>query len=148
MTTAEGDRDGVRDNPTGWVGAHIRRYLETDGAQGHDFNGFPTLLLTTRGRKSGELRRTALIYGRDGDRYVVVASNGAAVQNPNWFLNLVADPEVRVQVRADRFVARARVADPAERPGLWELMAGIFPTYRTYAEQAPRQIPVVVLERV
>ncbi|WP_239311866.1 nitroreductase family deazaflavin-dependent oxidoreductase [Plantactinospora mayteni] len=145
--TIGNERGEVRDSPTGWVSAHIQRYLETDGAEGHDYNGFPTLLLTTRGRKSGALRRTALIYGRDADRYVLVASNGAAAQNPGWFLNLVADPEVRVQVRADRFTARARVVDPAERSRLWELMAGIFPMYRTYAEQAPRQIPVVLLER-
>ncbi|MGX7673406.1 nitroreductase family deazaflavin-dependent oxidoreductase [Plantactinospora sp. DSM 117369] len=137
----------VRDSPTGWVSAHIRRYLATDGAEGHDYHGFPTLLITTRGRRTGALRRTALIYGRDGDRYVVVASNGAAARDPSWFLNLLADPVVRVQVRADRFVARARVADPVERPRLWELMAGIFPMYRTYAGQAPRQIPVVLLER-
>ncbi|MDW5322619.1 nitroreductase family deazaflavin-dependent oxidoreductase [Plantactinospora sp. KLBMP9567] len=139
--------EAVRDSPTGWVSVHIRRYLETDGAEGHDYQGFPTLLITTRGRRTGALRRTALIYGRDGDRHVVVASNGAAARDPSWFLNLRADPVVRVQVRADRFVARARVADPVERPRLWELMAGIFPMYRTYAEQAPRQIPVVLLER-
>ncbi len=139
--------DEVRDSPTGWVSAHIRRYLESDGDDGHDYNGFPTLLLTTRGRKSGTPRRTALIYGRDGDRYVVVASNGAAVRNPNWYLNLMADPEARVQVRADRFTARARLADDAERPRLWQLMAAIFPTYQTYAGQTPRQIPVVLLER-
>ncbi|GAB3979569.1 nitroreductase family deazaflavin-dependent oxidoreductase [Plantactinospora veratri] len=151
MTGTHDERDGapgaVRDSPTGWVSAHIRRYLETDGADGHDYQGFPTLLITTRGRRTGALRRTALIYGRDDDRYVVVASNGAAARHPSWFLNLLADPSVRVQVRADRFAARARVADPAERARLWELMAGIFPMYRTYAEQTPRQIPVVLLER-
>ncbi|MGI5150433.1 nitroreductase family deazaflavin-dependent oxidoreductase [Plantactinospora sp. CA-294935] len=151
MTGRHEERDEaseeVRDSPTGWVSAHIRRYLETDGVEGHDYQGFPTLLITTRGRRTGALRRTALIYGRDGDRYVVVASNGAAARDPSWFLNLRADPMVRVQVRADRFVARARVADPGERPRLWELMAGIFPMYRTYAGQAPRQIPVVLLER-
>ncbi|MFC6016891.1 nitroreductase family deazaflavin-dependent oxidoreductase [Plantactinospora solaniradicis] len=139
--------DEVRDSPTGWVSAHIRRYLESDGRDGHDYNGFPTLLLTTRGRKTGTPRRTALIYGRDDDRYVVVASNGAAVHNPQWYLNLTTDPEVRVQVRADRFNARARLAEPGERPRLWQLMAGIFPMYETYAAKAPRQIPVVLLER-
>ncbi|MBF9127566.1 nitroreductase family deazaflavin-dependent oxidoreductase [Plantactinospora sp. S1510] len=139
--------DEVRDSPTGWVSAHIRRYLETDGRDGHDYNGFPTLLLTTRGRKTGTPRRTPLIYGRDGDRYVVVASNGAAVHNPQWYLNLTADPEVRVQVRADRFTALARDVDPTEHSRLWQLMAGIFPTYETYAARAPRQIPVVLLER-
>jgi len=138
-------QEEVQDNPTSWVATHIRRYVASDGGQGHDFNGFPTLLITTRGRKTGALRRTALIYGRDGDRYVVVASNGAAAQNPNWYANLVAEPEVRVQVRAERFTASACTASAEERPRLWELMAGIFPMYDTYAAKAPRQIPVVIL---
>jgi F420H(2)-dependent quinone reductase len=66
----------VHDSPTGWVAAHVRRYLDSGGTQGHRWNGVDTLLITTRGRKTGQLRRTALIYGRDGDRYVVVGSNG------------------------------------------------------------------------
>ena len=141
------ERDEVRDNPTEWVAAHIRRYLASDGADGHDYQGFPTLLLTTRGRRSGLWRRTALIYGRDGDRYVVVASNGGAPRHPHWYVNLLAHPEVRVQVRGERFTARARPAGPDERSRLWELMTGIFPTYRTYARQTSREIPVVILER-
>lgn len=141
------ERDEVRDNPTDWVAAHIRRYLASDGADGHDYQGFPTLLLTTRGRRSGLWRRTALIYGRDGDRYVVVASNGGAPRHPHWYVNLLAHPEVRVQVRGERFTARARPAGPDERSRLWELMTGIFPTYRTYARQTSREIPVVILER-
>lgn len=141
------ERDEVRDNPTDWVAAHIRRYLASDGADGHDYQGFPTLLLTTRGRRSGLWRRTALIYGRDGDRYVVVASNGGAPRHPHWYVNLLAHPEVRVQVRGERFTARARPAGPDERSRLWELMTGIFATYRTYARQTSREIPVVILER-
>jgi deazaflavin-dependent oxidoreductase (nitroreductase family) len=140
-------QDEVQDSPTGWVAEHVRQYVASDGGQGHDFQGFPTLLITTRGRKSGVLRRTALIYGRDGDRYIVVGSNGAAVRHPNWYANLVAEPEVGVQVKADRFTARARTAGAEERPRLWELLAGIFPMYDQYAAKAPREIPVVILER-
>lgn len=76
------------------VARHIREYVETDGRKGHRWNGVPTLLLTTRGRRTGKLRRTALIYGRDGDAYVVVASRGGARHHPQWYLNLAPDPEV------------------------------------------------------
>ena len=100
----------VFDSPKGWVAQHIRRYVETDGRKGHRWRGVDTLLLTTRGRRSGKLRRTALIYGRDGDRYLVVASSGGAKRHPSWYLNLAENPEVWVQVDADRFAARARTA--------------------------------------
>ncbi|HYN93341.1 MAG TPA: nitroreductase family deazaflavin-dependent oxidoreductase [Pilimelia sp.] len=138
-------RDHVRDNQTGWVAKHIQRYVATDGAQGHDYHGYPTLLLTTRGRKTGDLRRTALIYGRDGDRYVLVGSNGGASAHPGWYHNIVAEPAVLVQVRADRFAAVARVAEGAERRRLFDMMVGLFPTYATYAAGTARSIPVVIL---
>jgi deazaflavin-dependent oxidoreductase (nitroreductase family) len=137
----------VLDSPTRWVARHVRRYVETDGRSGHRWNGRNTLLLTTRGRRSGRLRRTALIYGRDGDRYVVVASNGGARNHPYWYLNLTAHPEVQVQVQAERFAARARTAGAGERPRLWRMMAGIWPDYERYQRRTGREIPVVVLER-
>jgi len=137
----------VFDSPTGWVARHIRRYVQSGGTAGHHWRGVSTLLLTTRGRKSGKLRRTALIYGRDGDRYLVVASRGGAAQHPSWYLNLVEHPEVEVQVGADRFVARARTASPQEKPGLWRLMASIWPDYDRYQTRTAREIPVVILER-
>jgi len=138
----------VIDPQDGWIGRHVRSYLDSDGRDGHLFHGMPTLLLTTRGRRTGALRRTALIYGRDGDRYVVVASNGGAAQHPAWYLNLVADPDVRVQVLADRFAARARAASDTEKPALWQQMATIFPRYDQYQANAPRDIPVVILDPV
>lgn len=137
----------ILDNPTGWVAKHIRQYVETDGRRGHQYMGWNTLLLTTRGRTSGTLRRTALIYGEDADRLILVASNGGAAQHPNWYLNLVAHPEVGVQVQADRFPATARTADPDERARLWPLMAAINPAYDAYQRRADREIPVVILER-
>src|ERR1700709_2784433 len=112
MTTNE----EVTDSPTGWVAEHIRSYVETDGEQGHDWRGVPTLLLTTRGRKSGKLHRTALIYGRDGDNYLIVASKGGAPKHPAWYLNLAENPEVEVQVGANTFTGRARVATTEEKP--------------------------------
>ncbi|MER7131281.1 nitroreductase family deazaflavin-dependent oxidoreductase [Streptosporangium saharense] len=137
----------VYDSTTDWVARHIRRYVESDGADGHIYQGIPTLLLTTRGRKSGKLRRTALIYGEDEGRYLLVASNGGSAGHPAWYLNLTEDPVVAVQVGPDKFTARARTATVEEKPHLWRLMASIFPLYDTYQAKAPRDIPVVILER-
>ena len=130
-----------------WVAEHVREYLDSDGEKGHSFHGYPSLLLTTRGRRTAVLRRTALIYGTHGDQYLLVASNGGAARHPAWYLNLLADPRVYLQIRADRFAARARIADAGERPRLWQLMIDLFPRYLTYQAQVEREIPVVVVER-
>ena len=139
-------REEVFDSPVGWVAQHIRGYVESDGKTGHHWRGVNTLLLTTRGRKSGKLTRTALIYGRDGDRYIVVASKGGAEKNPEWYLNLVVNPEVNVQVGGDRFTAQARTASAEEKPALWSLMTSIWPDYDQYQARTHREIPVVVVE--
>lgn len=139
-------QEEVSDSPTGWVKSHIRKYVESDGQDGHRWRGLPTLLLTTRGRKSGKLRRTALIYGRDGDNYLVVASNGGAARHPFWYLNLVDRPEVEIQVGADKLRARARTAEAAEKPRLWKLMREIYPAYDSYQAKAGREIPLVIVE--
>jgi len=136
----------VVDSPTGWVAKHIKSYVESDGEEGHTWRGVPTLLLTTRGRRTGVLRRTALIYGRDGDRYLVVASIGGAPRHPMWYLNLVADPMVRLQVGPEIVSGRARTADEDERPRLWEQMAGIWPDYDRYQKRTDRRIPVVIID--
>lgn len=146
MTT--NDSDDVLDSPTERVAEHVRSYLETDGENGHLFMGFPTLLLTTRGRRSGKLRRTPLIYGRDGDRYLLVASNAAAPRHPAWYLNVVARPEVAVQVKADTFTAQARTATVEEKRLFWSRMAAIFPQYDIYQRQTDREIPMVILTPV
>ena len=133
--------------PPGWQQEHARRYLESGGQDGHVWEGVTTLLLTTTGRRSGQPRTTPLIYGRDGDRYLVVASRGGAPQHPAWYGNLAARPEVTVQVMADRFPARARTASPIERSALWKKMAAIWPPYDEYQARTAREIPVVILER-
>jgi deazaflavin-dependent oxidoreductase (nitroreductase family) len=138
----------VYDSPTGFVKDHIQEYVETDGKKGYLWRGVPTLLLTTRGRKSGKLRRTALIFGRDGKNYLVVASKGGAPKHPLWYLNLVANPQVEIQVGAEKLTARARTASKEEKPRLWKVMAGIFPNYNEYQAKATRDIPVVILEPV
>lgn len=140
-------QEEILDSPTGWVAKHINTYVESGGEKGHQYRGLPTALLTTRGRKSGKLRRTALIYGQDGDRYLLVGSLGGAPNHPLWYLNLVADPEVRLQVGAEEFAGRARTATPEEKPALWRLMADIYPEYEKYQARTDREIPVVIIER-
>lgn len=88
-----------------------------------------------------------MIYGRVGDRYLVVASNGGAKKHPSWYLNLDENPEVEVQVGADKFMARAHTATPREKPRLWRLMTSIWPEYDRYQARSKRVIPAVVLER-
>jgi deazaflavin-dependent oxidoreductase (nitroreductase family) len=126
---------------------HVRRYLKTDGAEGHDWQGTTVLILTTTGRRSGEPRSTPLIYGKHGEDHVVVASKGGADEDPAWYLNLSEAPEVTVQVRDDRFTARARTATAEEKAELWTIMNKRWPAYDEYQLKTNRDIPVVVLER-
>jgi proline iminopeptidase len=128
---------------------HVRLYRETDGETGHDWReGSTVLLLTTTGRRTGNETTTPLIYQLDGDNPVIVASKGGAPEHPGWFENLSKTPEVGVQVKGDKFRARARVAEGKERERLWGLMNEIWPHYEEYAEKTDRVIPVVVLERL
>ncbi|WP_433469022.1 nitroreductase family deazaflavin-dependent oxidoreductase [Spirillospora sp. CA-128828] len=126
---------------------HVERYQATDGAEGHVWQGTVTLLLTTTGRRSGKEHTTPLIYQPEGDSYLVVASKGGADDPPLWYLNLQANPEVKVQVMGDKFTARARTATPDEKPPLWRKMAATWPDYDEYQKKTSRDIPVVVLER-
>jgi deazaflavin-dependent oxidoreductase (nitroreductase family) len=142
------ETEEVQDSPTEWVAEHIRAYVESDGERGQFWHGYPTLLLSTRGRRSGKLRRTALIYGQDADRYLLVASNGGDPNHPTWYLNLTADPQVTVQVGSDIFAARARTATAEEKPALWAKMVSVFPTYETYQTKTSREIPLIILEPV
>jgi deazaflavin-dependent oxidoreductase (nitroreductase family) len=124
---------------------HIRRYRETDGEVGYLWNGVPTLLLTTTGRRSGEPRTSALIFGRDGDDYLVVASMGGAPQHPSWYVNLTANSVAEIQVRGDRFPVVARTASDDEKPRLWQIVTEVWPNYDVYQTRTDRVIPVVVL---
>jgi deazaflavin-dependent oxidoreductase (nitroreductase family) len=138
----------IFDSPRDWVREHITEYVETDGRKGHKWRGFPALLLTTRGRKTGKLRRTALIYGQDGANYLLVASNGGAPNHPLWYLNLVQHPDVEIQVGAAKLSARARIATPEEKPRLWQITSQIFPQYDKYQAKATREIPLVIVEPI
>ena len=128
---------------------HVRRYRETDGVVGHIWRrGAKTLLLTTKGRKSGNPTTTPLIYEQVGGDYIVVASKGGAPQHPGWYRNLSKDPVVQVQVKGDTFDARARTSTGEERERLWKAAAQQWPDYDAYQTRTEREIPVVVLERV
>ncbi|MEO3812438.1 nitroreductase family deazaflavin-dependent oxidoreductase [Sphaerisporangium sp. B11E5] len=134
----------IVDSPDAWVAEHIRRFVETDGQPRPGMND---LLLTTRGRRSGKPRRTALLYARDGDRYIVAASNSGADTHPAWYLNLVAEPAAVVQVGTEKFPVVTRTATAAEKPRLWRLMVAMTPEYQRYQEGTGRDIPVVIIER-
>jgi deazaflavin-dependent oxidoreductase (nitroreductase family) len=127
---------------------HVLRYQETDGEVGYDWNGAPTLLLTTTGRRSGEARTAPLIFARDGDDYLIVASVGGSPRHPGWYFNLQADPHASVQVRGDRFSVTARTASPEEKPRLWRIVNDGWPNYDVYQSRTEREIPVVVLTPV
>jgi deazaflavin-dependent oxidoreductase (nitroreductase family) len=139
----------AREEATMLTGAeHVRRYVETNGAEGHHWEGTVALLLTTVGRKSGESRTTPLIYAEYGDAYVIVASNAGGDRAPGWYANLRVRPEVQLQVGPERFLARARAATEIERPMLWQKMLAAWPALSEYQERTVRIIPVIVLERI
>ena len=139
-----------------WIAEHIKLYRsDPEKARLWDSTPLggpgllPTLLLTTKGRKSGEPRALPLIYGEAGDSYVVIASKGGMPTHPIWYLNLEAEPACEFQVGAKRFDARARVAEGEEREQLWKQMVDVYAPYTEYQERAGgRTIPVVVLDPV
>ena len=132
------------DSAMDWVAEHTRKYVESGGEDGYMWRGFPTVVLTTRGRKSGDLRRNALIYGKDGDDFILIASYGGRPTHPLWYLNLVADPSVTIQERADVISGVAEtVPEGEERDRLWAQMVSIFPPYAEYQAKTERRIPVV-----
>lgn len=138
----------IYDSPSDWVADHIRRYVATNGEDGHDWNGTQILLLTTTGRKSGHLRRSALIYGRDGDDYVIVASRGGHRNHPLWYLNLEANSNVTVQVKGDVFQSDATTIDnDNEYQRVWTEMLKQWPAYAEYQQKTERKIPLVRLRR-
>jgi deazaflavin-dependent oxidoreductase (nitroreductase family) len=140
-----------------WMIDHTNRYLSSGGTDGHMYKvsppGYgeltvPSLLLTTTGRKSGEKFIFPLFYGEAGKGYVIVASKGGAPEHPAWYRNLLANPEVEVQVGTKKLKARARTASGAERARLWEQALKFWPPYADYQKKTDREIPVVVLDPV
>jgi len=134
---------------------HVRRYRASNGADGHMWDRlgapgtYPCLLLTTTGRKSKQPRTTPLVYGRDGDNYLVIGSKGGRPTHPAWYLNLLENPGVELQVGAEIFPATARTAAGDERERLWGKMRSVYPLYDEYEARigTAREIPLVVFER-
>jgi deazaflavin-dependent oxidoreductase (nitroreductase family) len=127
-------------------GTHVFWYRLTRGLIGHHIGPLPMLLLEHRGARSGKRYTTPLLYGRDGDSLIIVASKGGSARHPSWYHNLRAHPEVEVQVGSRRIPVRARTATAKEKPKLWRIMTRRWPGYDGYQRSTDREIPVVVLE--
>ncbi|WP_189177502.1 nitroreductase family deazaflavin-dependent oxidoreductase [Streptomyces lasiicapitis] len=134
-------------SPTGWVAEQARLYEESGGTKGTTIQGAPCLLLDYRGRRTGQLRRTVLIYGRDGDDYLIVASNGGADEHPLWYVNLRDEPDVRLRVGTERFEARAETLSAEDKERVWPHLVDVFGRYADYQRKTERDIPVVRLSR-
>jgi deazaflavin-dependent oxidoreductase (nitroreductase family) len=128
---------------------HVRAYRETGGERGYQWRGTTILLLTTTGRVSGQERTTPLIFRDDGhgDAWVVVASKGGSPDHPDWYKNLLGNPEATLQVKSERFPVRAETAGGDERARLWRRMTEVWPDYDQYQKKTDREIPVVVFRR-
>lgn len=124
----------------------IDEFRSNAGVVGGPFDGIPILLLHHRGAKTGTERINPLAYRRDGDNYVVFASKGGAPENPDWYHNVRANPDVEIEVGTDSLKATARVASGEERDRLWSVQKLEFPGFAGYEDKTNRQIPVVVLE--
>ncbi|MCW2969275.1 MAG: hypothetical protein JWO23_402 [Solirubrobacterales bacterium] len=129
------------------MGGHAAVYRATNGRIGHRFPGSPPMLLLDHvGARSASRRTSPLVYARDGDNFVLVASKGGYPKNPAWFHNLLANPDTTVQVGSSHLDVHARVADPEERKRLWPVVVGVYSGYDDYQRRTDREIPLVILE--
>ena len=124
---------------------HVRKYEETGGKIGHDWNGASCLILHTIGSRTGKTRKFPLIYGRDGNDYLIVASKGGAPTNPGWYGNLVKHTDIEIQVRDRVIPVRAHTATAKDKARLWPIMVKQWPPYDEYQRGTARDIPVVIL---
>ncbi len=125
----------------------VNEFRANQGKVGGPFAGAPLLLLTTVGARSGAERLNALMYTKDGDDLVVLASKGGAPDNPAWYHNVIANPSATVEVGTEKFGVTARVAGGEERDRLFQAQATEYPQFAGYQEKTTRQIPVIVLHR-
>ena len=139
--------EDFKDDFKGFNNAVIDEFRNNGGQVTGPFAGAPLVLLTTKGAKSGARRTTPIVYTTDGDNVVVIASKGGAPTNPDWYHNLVVNPEVTVELPTEKFEGRARVAEGEERERLFRAQAELMPNFAEYEKATTRQIPVVVLER-
>ena len=137
-------------SPRKWVRDQVERYEATDGREANTLAGTnrPVVIFTTRGRKSGKIRKFALMRVEHDGKYAMVASVGGAPTHPVWHLNLKADPDaLMVQDGADRFDASARELSGEEREIWWQRAVQAYPSYAKYQEKTDREIPVLLAER-
>lgn len=135
-------------SPAEWVRDQVETYESSDGEQGNTMRGLPVIILTTRGAKSGKVRKTPLMRVEHGGSYAAVASLGGAPQNPVWYHNVVADPHVELQDGPVRQDMVAREVSGDEKAQWWERAVEAYPDYADYQTKTDRQIPVFVLEPV
>lgn len=126
----------------------IAEFRAHKGVVGDPFAGMPLLLLGTTGAKTGAARTNPLAYLNDGDRLIIIASFAGAANNPPWFHNLLANPEVTVEVGEDKFQARASVVDDPERTAQYDKMVAVIPVFGEYRDKTSRVIPVIALEKI
>ena len=131
-----------------WNQAIIAEFRANAGKVGGQFEGAPLLLLHTTGARSGQARINPLAYTRDGDNFIIIASKAGAPTNPDWYYNIVANPQVTLEVGTEQFSAQATVPAEPERTRLYDQMAQAMPGFAEYQRNTTRQIPVVVLSRV
>lgn len=135
-------------SPNDYVANQVRDFEESGGREGNTMRGVPIIVLWTRGRKSGAVRKTPLMRVNDGDQYAVIASQGGAPDHPVWYLNLAEDPHVSLQDGAGVKDYTARVVAGGERDEWWKKATAVWPDYDAYQQKTQRQIPVVVLDPV
>jgi len=133
-------------SPAGWVRNQVQKYEESGGTEGTELNGLPVVILWTKGRNSGKLRKTPLMRVEHDGTYAVVASLGGAPKHPVWYFNVVADPDVTLQDGPNVYDLRAREVTGAEKAEWWKHAAAAYPPYDDYQAKTDRQIPVFVLE--
>ena len=126
----------------------VEEFRANGGKVGGMFAGAPMILIEMKGAKSGQVRTIPLVYSKDGDRYVIIASMAGAPNNPDWYHNLKAHPNVTVEIGAEKFKVKASLAAGAERERLFNQQAALLPVFNDYRKKTTRQIPVFVLERV
>ncbi|MGD9604072.1 MAG: nitroreductase family deazaflavin-dependent oxidoreductase [Gammaproteobacteria bacterium] len=139
-----------------WISTHLDEYRASGGAVGHYWDstsvgghGVQTcLLMTTVGRRTGKAHTHPLLYAKDGDRFIIVGSKGGSDSHPAWYHNLLAHPDVELQVGPEKFSARAALATGAERARLWALITAVFPPYVDYQARTTREIPLFSLARI
>jgi F420H(2)-dependent quinone reductase len=136
-------------SPSKWVAEQVEKYEKSGGTEGMTLGntGLPVIIVTNRGHKTGAVRKTPLMRVKDGNNYILVASQGGAPKHPQWYFNLKADPDVEIRDKTEVYKMRVReVVDPAERERLWKIAVKAFPPYQEYQEKTSRLIPVFVAE--